>query len=272
MSPVVHFGLGTYEEAEMLRILWPNGSVQAEFAELGYGSKIFNEQLLKGSCPWIFTFNGDEMEFVTDFLWRTALGLRINAQGEASVIHSIDWVKIDGDQLKPKNGYYDVRITAELWESHFFDHVSLKVVDHPRDSEVMVDERFVLPAPEQQLYSMQRLHPVEKALDQDRKDVTELVREKDGRYVDTFDLTPYQGLANEHYLEVEIDAPQNSEHPVYLVASGWVYPTDSSINVAISQGNRPAPHGIFLQVPDGNGGWKTVSDNLGFPAGKRKPC
>ncbi|MFH5884460.1 FG-GAP-like repeat-containing protein [Halalkalibaculum sp. DA3122] len=270
-APVVHFGLGTYDEAEMLRILWPNGSVQAEFAELGYGSKIFNEQLLKGSCPWIFTHNGEEMEFVTDFLWRTALGLRINAQGEGSVVHSIDWVKIEGDQLKPKDGYYDVRITAELWETHFFDHVSMMVVDHPKDTEVMANERFYLPAPEQKLYPMSTLNPVQKAIDQDRTDVTDLIRKKDARYVDTFDLTAYQGLAKEHYLEVDLGEQQfNKQKPVYLVADGWVYPTDSSINVAISQGSHQPPHGIHLQVPDGNGGWKTVKDDIGFPAGKSK--
>lgn len=269
-SPVVHFGLGTYEEAEMLRIIWPNGSVQAEFAELGYGSKIFNEQLLKGSCPWVFTNNGEEMEFVTDFLWRTALGLRINAQGQGSVVHSIDWVKIDGDQLEAQNGYYDVRITAELWESHFFDHVSLMVVDRPKNTEVMVDERFVLPAPEQQLYKMGSLHPVKKAIDQDRNDVTERIQEKDGKYVDSFELTAYQGLAQEHYLEVELGEQAAAEEPVYLVANGWVYPTDSSINVAISQGDLAPPHGIFLQVPDGKGGWQTVRDDIGFPAGKKK--
>ena len=42
-----------------------------------------------------------------------------------------DWVKIPGEALAPKDGFYDVRITAELWETHFFDHVSLMAVDHP---------------------------------------------------------------------------------------------------------------------------------------------
>ncbi|MDX1639909.1 MAG: hypothetical protein R3281_18255, partial [Balneolaceae bacterium] len=213
--------------------------------------------------------NGDEMEFVTDFLWRTALGLRINAQGKANVIHSIDWIKIDGDQLVPKDGYYDVRITAELWETHFFDHVSLKVVDRPNDIEVMVDERFYLPAPEQRLHPMRALHPVARAIDQDRNDVTKRIREKDGTYADTFSLTSYQGLAHDHYLEVEIgETPDNEE--IFLVADGWVYPTDSSINVAISQGKKAPPHGIHLQIPDGSGGWKTVKKDIGFPAGKTK--
>ena len=73
------------------------------------------------------------MAFVTDFIWRSPLGLRINAQDTAGVAQTEDWVKIRGDQLAARDGVYDLRITAELWETHFFDHVSLLVVDHPAD-------------------------------------------------------------------------------------------------------------------------------------------
>ena len=103
---------------------------------------IVAEQRLKGSCPWVFADDGTGMRFVTDFLWRSPLGLRINAQDTAGVTQTEDWVKIRGDQLAARDGAYDVRITAELWETHFFDHVSLMVVDHPADTEVFVDERF----------------------------------------------------------------------------------------------------------------------------------
>ena len=79
----------------------------------------------------MFAFDGSEVRFVTDFLWRSPLGLRINAQDTAGVAQTEDWIKIRGDQLAPRDGYYDLRITAELWETHYFDHVSLMVVDHP---------------------------------------------------------------------------------------------------------------------------------------------
>ena len=43
--------------------------------------------------------DGRGMRFVTDFLWRSPLGLRINAQDTAGVTQTEDWVKIRGDQL-----------------------------------------------------------------------------------------------------------------------------------------------------------------------------
>ena len=75
----------------------------------------------------------------TDARWRSSptcsgarrSGLRINAQATADVLMTEDWVKVRGDQLAPRDGAYDLRITAELWETHFFDLVSLLVVDHP---------------------------------------------------------------------------------------------------------------------------------------------
>lgn len=269
-QPWVHLGLGTYEEAEVLRIIWPNGSSQSEFAELGYDSKIFNEQVLKGSCPWVFTYNGNEMEFVTDFLWRTGLGIRINAQGSADVIHSVDWIKVDGDQLKPRDGFYDVRITADLWETHFFDHVSLMAVDHPEDTEVFVDERFSFPPAQPSLYLLKDLHPVAGAIDHNGMDVREKIRELDRDYVDGFSLTKYQGIAEEHFLEVDLGSDLPENETLKLVASGWIYPTDTSVNIAISQGSQEAPSPLSLHVPDGKGGWKVAKENIGFPAGKSK--
>ena len=137
----VHFGLGTRTGIDVARIVWPNGNPQAEFGA-AVDDVIVAEQRLKGSCPWVFAWDGTRIGFVTDFLWRSPLGLRINAQDTAGVSQTEDWVRIAGDQLRPRDGVYDVRITAELWETHFFDHVSLLVVDHPADTEVFVDERF----------------------------------------------------------------------------------------------------------------------------------
>ena len=106
--------------AEVVRITWPNGVLQAEF-DTRAGQTLKATQRLKGSCPWLFAWNGREMAFVTDLIWRSPLGLRINAQATADVLMTEDWVKIRGDQLAPRDGAYDLRITAELWETHFFD-------------------------------------------------------------------------------------------------------------------------------------------------------
>lgn len=268
-SPIVHFGLGEHEEAEMLRIIWPNGSVQAEFAELGMGSTIFNEQILKGSCPWLFAHDGDKMRFVTDVLWRSPLGLRINAQETAGVVQTLDRVRIPAEMLQAKNGIYNLRITAELWESHFFDHVRLMAVDHPLDTEIFVDERFVFPAPDLSTKLMGTPNPVEKVSDRYGRNLTGKVSSVDQEYIQPFEKTPWQGLAKEHSIEITL-RDTDSENAEWLVLNGWLRPTDSSINLALSQGSIEPPKGLHVEILNNTGEWVTLYENYGFPAGKLK--
>ena len=266
----VHFGLGPRTTIDVARVVWPNGVPQAEFG-IGVDDAFVAEQRLKGSCPWVFAYDGRSVTFVTDFLWRSPLGLRINAQDTAGVTQTEDWVRIRGDQLAPRDGRYDLRITAELWETHFFDHVSLMVVDHPADSEVYVDERFSAAAPPR--LAVQALRPAQaiaRAIDDAGRDVTALVAARDGRHLATFAKGAFQGIASPHFVEVELPAAAGGASPRVLLAEGWVYPTDSSINLAVGQGRAAKPSGLALDAQDASGAWREVVADLGFPAGKNK--
>jgi hypothetical protein len=268
-GPMLNFGLGEHHTANVTRIVWPNGEVQAEF-QLRSNQVVIARQRLKGSCPWVFAYDGQAMRFITDFLWRSPLGLRINAQDTANVMTTEDWVKLRGDQLIPRDGVYDLRITAELWETHFFDHVSLLVVDHPVGTDVYVDERFAVPPPQLAVYATAPPQPVARAWDDQGQEVTDRVRRRDERYLDTFGRGPYQGITRDHYVEIDLGPDVPLSGPLWLLASGWIRPTDSSINVAISQGQHPPPQSLRLEVPDGKGGWAVAKSDLGFPAGKTK--
>lgn len=264
----VHFGLGDRTGIDVARILWPNGTVQAEF-DRSADRVVVAEQRLKGSCPWVFADDGTGMRFVTDFLWRSPLGLRINAQDTAGVTQTEDWTRIRGDQLAPRDNFYDVRVTAELWETHFVDHTSLLVVDHPDDVEVFVDERFSRTPPTLSVRATRRPRTV-RAWNDAGEEVTDLVGREDGRYVGPPKLGPYQGIAHDHVLEIELDQEIPRDRRQWLLAHGWVYPTDSSINVAIGQGRHEGPRGLALEALDDNGHWVVAAPDLGFPAGKNK--
>ena len=267
-GPTMHFGLGKNPKVDYARFTWPNGSVQGEFT-LNANQGIIAVQRLKGSCPWLFAWNGRKMEFVTDVLWKSPLGLRINSQDTAGVMTTLDWVKIRGDQLAPKDGHYDVRVTAELWETHFFDQVSMMVVDHPADTEVFIDERFAFPPPAVKLHAVSTPRPIVRAVDDRGKDVTDSVSGRDAEYLDTFGRGAYQGITRDHFVEVEIPSAAAAKTGICLVGFGWIHPTDSSINVALSQGSHPPPTGLSIEVPGGNR-WITAKSGLGFPAGKNK--
>jgi hypothetical protein len=268
-SPIVHVGLGEATGSEVTRLLWPNGTLQSEF-NLGSDSVIAASQRLKGSCPWLFAWDGREMRFVTDVLWRSPLGLRINAQETANVLMTEDRVKVRGDQLRPRDGAYDLRITAELWETHFFDHVSLEALDHPAGTEVWLDERFAVPPPSTEPIVTGPVQPFAAARDDRGGDVSAVVAARDDHHLDFAGRGAYQGITRDHYVELELPETAPRRGPLWLVATGWVHPTDSSVNVAISQGRHAAPKGLALLAADAAGRFRTVASNLGFPAGKDK--
>ncbi len=264
-----HFGLGVQTQADVTRISWPNGVTQADF-EFAANQVVAAEQRLKGSCPWLFAHDGSRMSFVTDFIWRSPLGLRINAQDTADIAFTEDRVLVRGDQLAPVDGEYDLRITADLWETHFFDHVSLLVVDHPPDTEVWVDERFARDPVPLDTVVTGPARTVTGVWDDAGADVSELVAKRDNRYVASFDEGTHQGVAEPHYLELALDEATETWDAVTLLAYGWVYPTDSSINVALGQGKHPIPRGVAMEGRDAKGDWVVLHPDLGFPAGKLK--
>jgi hypothetical protein len=269
-GPAVHFGLGTQERTDIVRVLWPNGVVQAEF-DAKADQSVAAEQRLKGSCPYMFAYDGQAMTFVKDTVpWGSAIGLRINNLGSAKIAATEEWYKIPGRQLVPRDGHYEIRITGELWEVYYYDFLELTGVDHPAGTEVFVDERFVIPPVTPAITVVETPRPVKAATDDRGQDVGAIVRDLDDRLVDSFGRGQYQGVTRDHYLELDLGADAAVDGPLFLIAHGSLRPTDSSINVALSQGKAWAPRGLVLEVPDGQGGWKVAHDNLGFPAGRRK--
>ncbi|HEY4904997.1 MAG TPA: FG-GAP-like repeat-containing protein [Candidatus Sulfotelmatobacter sp.] len=269
-GPQLHFGLGEQTEAEVVRVVWPNGTVRAEFG-VKADTDVVTEQRLKASCPFLFAYNGKQMEFVKDAIpWGSAIGLRINTLGSAQIAATGEWYKIGRDQLVPHDGFYDIRITAELWEVYYYDYLVMMAVDHPVGTEIFVDERFVIPPLKLGITTVATPHKIARAIDDTGQDVTDIVDTLDGRALASFGRGQYQGITRDHYLEVDLgdDAPRSG--PLYLIAQGSIHDTESSVNVAITQGNRWRAHGLSVEVPDGHGGWITAQDNLGFPAGRKK--
>ena len=271
-GPVVHFGLGEQTGADVVRIVWPNGAVRAEF-ETKADQTILAEQRLKGSCPFLFAYNGKEMKFVKDTVpWSSAIGLRINTLGTARVEATEEWYKIGGDELVARDGYYDLRITAELWETYYYDQLALMTVDHPVGTDIFVDERFVIPPAKLAITTVETPHKIAQAVDDNGNDVTDILSTLDEKYLDNFGRGRYQGVTRDHYVEIDLGNNAPDSGPLWLIAKGWMHPTDSSINVAISQGEEVRPQALSMEVPDGKGGWIVAQPNLGFPAGRKKIC
>ena len=124
--------------------------------------------------------------FVKDGAPWSPRSAHINAQRVAGIRQTEEWFKIPGDEVAPRDGYYDLRVTAELWETFYIDHYSLLAVDHAQGTDVYTDERFAVPPPRLQVYATSTARPFARAVDDQANDVSGIVRDTDQNYLDTF--------------------------------------------------------------------------------------
>ena len=270
---VTHFGLGSHLKADVLRIEWPNGVPQTIYFP-GSDQDVVEREMLKGSCALAYTWDGKRFRFVTDAMWRSALGMPLGLMGGNSAFApagaSQEYLRIPGDALAPRDGRYVLQLTEELWETAYADQVKLLAVDHPDSVDVFVDERFVPPgAVNLRLFQVARREVPLSAIDERGHDVLPALRASDDVYVSNFTPTKYQGVVEPHDLTLDLGEDAGSPG-TSLFLRGWIYPTDASINVALSQQSSIKVSSPSLEVRDAKGRWHTAIADLGFPSGKDK--
>ena len=271
-----HFGLGQHLKADVLRVQWPNGVPQTVYFP-GTDQDVLELELLKGSCAFLYAWDGKGFRFVTDVMWRSALGMPIGlmaADDDGGTMYapagaSREYLRIPGAALQPRRGRYVLQLTEELWETAYTDEMKLLTVDHPDSVEVFVDERFVPPGPVTlRLYHAVRRRPPLSAIDDRGNDVLAALRHHDDVYVSNLTPLRYQGLVEPHDLTLDL-GPDAGQPGSLLVLRGWIYPTDASINVAVSQQSVIRPMPPAIEVRGANGQWTPAID-MSFPSGKDK--
>ncbi len=266
---ITHFGLGQQEQPDLVRVLWTNG-IPSNIIQPAPNSLICEEQHLKGSCPYLYTWNGERFAFATDLLWAAPLGLQF-AENVLAPSREWEYLRISGDQLKPRNGEYQIQITEELWEAAYFDLVELIAVDHPTGVEVYTNEK-VGPAEiaKPRIRTAEHRRVPMAARDQTGRDVLNKIASRDEDYLKAYDRRIKQGLTEEHFLELDLGELQQPK-TITLFLTGWMFPTDTSLNVGIGQNpNVSLPRPPFLLVPNAQGEWREAISSIGFPGGKTK--
>ncbi|HMI47826.1 MAG TPA: ASPIC/UnbV domain-containing protein, partial [Gemmatimonadaceae bacterium] len=270
---VTHFGLGAHLKADVLRIEWPNGVPQTIYFP-GSDQDVVEREMLKGSCALAYTWDGKRFRFVTDAMWRSALGMPLGLMGGSSAFApagaSQEYLRIPGDALAPLDGRYVLQLTEELWETAYADQVKLLAVDRPDSVDVFVDEKFVPPGDVKlRVFQVGKRYLPLSAIDERGHDVLPALREVDDVYVSNFTPTRYQGVVEPHELIMNLGDTAGKPE-TYLFLRGWIYPTDASINVALGQQSSIKVASPSLEVRDAKGRWRTAIPNLWFPSGKNK--
>jgi hypothetical protein len=100
-------------------------------------------------------------------------------------------------------------------------------------------------------------------------DVLSALLESDDIYVSNLTPTRFQGVVEPHDLILDL-GPDAGAAGSHLFLRGWIYPTDASINVALSQQHAIKVASPSLEVRDASGRWTPAIADIGFPSGKDK--
>ncbi len=260
-------GLGGADKADIVRLLWPTGVPQDEIDVTASKRMTLTELDRRGSsCPTLFAWNGNKFGFISDVIGAGVVG-HWTAPTQRNIPDPDEWIKIDGTQLKAQNGRLSLRFGEPMEEVNFVDQVRLVAVDHPKDTQVFPNERFLSEEPfaETKTIVSQGAHPPSAALDDHGNDVLPLLRTVDHNYVKDFTNLPFAGFANMHKLTLDLGA-WSPEKSLVLLLHGFVeYFSANSMYAAWQAGIEPVAPYVEARLPDGS--WHRIIDDMGFPAG-----
>ena len=268
------FGLANRQSADALRIFWPAGIVQAETEFPSAGKTSFTALNITeldrkpSSCPYLYAWNGERFEFITDFMGAGEMGY-LEEPGRYNQPNPREYVRLRDDQLREKDGRYELRVTNELEEALFVDRLQLLAVAHPGGTDVYPNEGMSDPPKSFRVFVTQGARPPLSAVDDKGQDVLDLISRMDRRWPDDFKTDRVRGYAEAHTLTMKLAEAQTTrpaEH-MLLLLSGWTDYAWSSDNVAAVQAGKTMKPPA-LQVKDRQGRWRTVIDDIGIPVGR----
>ncbi|MCU1289806.1 MAG: putative system TPR-repeat lipoprotein [Acidobacteria bacterium] len=270
----IHFGLGKREKPDAIRVIWTSGVIQAEVefpeAKNRIASRPLNIEELDrkpSSCPYLYTWNGEKFEFISDFLGGGEMAYS-HGNGQTNTPDPEEYVRITSEQLKPRNGRYELRVTNELEEVLYLDRFELIAVDHRENTEIYPNEGLGIPTADKFiLYTTGGERAPLSAFDGKKRDVTKRVRALDRNFYDSFENEKIRGYAKPHELVLTLDDRRGYNGRTLLLLTGWTDYAFSSDNVAAAQS------GLALQMPklqvrNKRGEWETVIESIGISVGR----
>jgi tetratricopeptide (TPR) repeat protein len=292
-SPYLTVGLGQAKQADVVRMLWPEGVLQDEIEVAANRQQDFLEIDRRGSsCPTLFVWDGERYRLVADVLGAGVVGHWVGP-GERNIPRPTEWVKVDrslirekenphpvspkdgetrmGHPLTPENGgapsfpegeggVFSFRLMEPMEEVVYLDRVKLVAVDHPASEEVYPNEYFASnpPYPEFKVITSRGARLPAGAWDDKGRDLLpDLLAHK---YVGNFDLLPFKGFTKPHSLILDLGEPYRGG-PLRLLMHGEIeYFTATGMYAASQAGIEATAPYVEALVPGATGVSPVESD------------
>ncbi|HKC56502.1 MAG TPA: hypothetical protein VKC35_10280, partial [Vicinamibacterales bacterium] len=226
--------------------------------------------------PFLYTWDGERFTFVTDFMGGGEMGY-LESPGVYNVPDPDEYVRITDRQLRERNGRYELRVTNELEEVLYLDHLKLMAVTHYADVEVFPDEGMRVRPADFRLNAVRNLRPLASATDDEGHDLLPDLTALDRRFAGGFPLEAVRGYAKPHRITLRL--PPRIQAGIgdpgsgirgartVLLLTGWTDYAFSTDNVAATQ-SALALTPPALEAQDADGTWRTVNADVGIPVGR----
>ena len=264
-STEIMAGLGSATQADVVRMLWPTGVLQDEIEVAADQQKNYLEIDRRGSsCPTLFAWDGHHYALVGDMIGAAVVGHWI-APGQRNIPRPTEYMKLDRNSLREKDGKLSFRFMEPLEEAVYLDQVQLLALDHPADVDVYPNEYFASNPPYppfKVVFSRNAQPPAGVWDDHGHNLLPDLMAH---RFVGDFELLPFTGFTKLHSMELDLGDAYTGG-PLWLLMHGEIeYFTATGMYAADQAKLQPiAP---YVEALGADGKWKRVIDDMGFPAG-----
>ncbi|HWN94361.1 MAG TPA: FG-GAP-like repeat-containing protein, partial [Methylomirabilota bacterium] len=279
----VEIGVGQHKQLDAVNPQW--FELSPSYTEIVLTNcdplRILELSLPTGSCPYLYTWDGERFQFASDFLCSAPLGLPV-APGKYIEADEDEIVWLGNEQIfKPKtsrNGAkenYVLQMTEELREVLYLDEAKLLVVDHPAGTEVHSTTKL-LPGKssagfgKHELVTLRNRLLLRSAANEAGLDVANALAEIDQHFASPSRLREPQlrGLAEPHSVTVDFgELPVRK--PLVLALTGWLRFGGGMANIAASSYSE-FPFPFPTLEAEVNGQWQRVNVEMGAPSGRSK--
>ena len=282
----VEIGVGRHRLLDAVNVHW--SELSPSYTEIHLTNcaplRVIELALPTGSCPYLYTWDGGRIRFVSDLLCSAPLGLPV-APGV--------YIEADPDEIvllgneknfqprlpragaKEAKASYVLNITEELREVLYLDEAKLIVVDHPPGTEVHTTEKMLARRPAQgfpkdEIVTLRNRVPLRRAVNDAGKDVTRALESIDEVFASPTRLRAPQlrGLAEPHSVTMDFGELPGGR-PLVLALTGWLKFGGGMANIAASS-HRDFPFPFPTLEAEVNGQWRRLDVEVGAPSGRAK--
>ncbi|MCK4352711.1 T9SS type A sorting domain-containing protein [candidate division WOR-3 bacterium] len=226
-----------------------------------------------GCCPFLYTWDGEKFVFITDINTPGGLGYEDATHKQKYYRpQSEDYVKIDGNELRPKDGFYSLEIAEDQDEIAYIDRVKLLVVDHPKGTEIYSPRmlRYTEPFPFK-IYTIKEPMLPRSAVDENGNDILSVISKVDRNYTNAEQY---------HWNVVTVDLGDLSKAKLikllYNAYTEWPTEEDHAkrseyLRLHPAGGEGQVQDMPYIEVINENGKWAGVSEEEHFGLPQSRP-